>query len=74
MIILFQLNINIENYNKVWNQILKYLKSNESTTRYYALNFIVKIKENLSRILDDQYIAQSLFKTIYSISVADEVN
>lgn len=71
--IIIKLNINIDSYNTFWNQIISYLKSDEPTTRFFALNYIVRIKEKLQSVLTDQNIASSLFKAIYSISTADEV-
>ena len=71
--ILFKLNINIDSYNKFWNQLINYLKSDEPTTRFFALNYIVRIKEKLCSVLTDQNIAVSVFKAIYSISTSDEV-
>ncbi|ORX52588.1 hypothetical protein BCR36DRAFT_411476 [Piromyces finnis] len=66
------LNNNIENYDKFWDQIISYLKSDEPTTRFFALNYIIRIKDRLLNVLTNQNIAIKLFNTIFSISTADE--
>jgi len=74
LIILFRFNTNIKDYQAFWNLLIKYLKSDEPSTRYFALNYIAGIKEKLSRLLNDQDIAALLFKSIYSISTSEKVN
>ncbi|KAL6613682.1 hypothetical protein LY90DRAFT_678290 [Neocallimastix californiae] len=62
----------IYDYQAFWNLLIKYLKSDEPSTRYFALNYIAGIKEKLSRLLNDQDIAALLFKSIYSISTSEK--